>query len=159
MYTEDKVNNPTTKLDWIEEAVTQKYVAEKYTVKQIQDWVKQDYGLHVALGTVTRALENWGVKREDAKHKKHYGMNHDAFDDWSDPTVQSWLKFLAQNGAVGKDVVIISAHPRDLSKLQDLKKFLNWSKPVEPPKDSRIRLRIYSKAIREQVLKAKQEFA
>jgi hypothetical protein len=151
------VNEPTTKLDWIKEAVIQRYQNEQYTVAQIRDWVKEEYGLHVALGTVTRALDNWKVKREDEKHKKHYPINHEALDNWSDPQVQYWLKFLVENGAVGKDVVIISTHPRDLPKLQELKTFLGWSKPVEPPKDRRIRLRIYSESIRQQVLKAKQQ--
>ena len=41
----------TTKLDWIRDAVTVKYVEEEYTVQRLQGWLKDTYGLHAALGT------------------------------------------------------------------------------------------------------------
>lgn len=146
----------TTKLDWIRDAVTIKYVEEEYTIQKLQGWLKDTYGLHAALGTITSALANWGIKREDAKHKMHYPLDHSALDNWDDPEVQYWLDFLADNSALGKGVVIVSVAPIDAEELVKLRHFLKTTKPMEPPKDSRVRLRIYSPQILEQVRRAKE---
>lgn len=147
------------------EAICRWYVDERATVQTVQTRLKEEFGVHAALGTITRTLEIWdggsgSIKREDSKHKKHYPINHAAFDNLDDPKVREWLDFLVKHANLGKNnTVIVSVHPRDLTTLIEFRQFIGTSKGVELPKDNRIRIRVYSKSIWQRVYDAKQAVA
>lgn len=123
-------------------------VIKTYLAGGAMDAIADQFG--VAIGTVSNALSRWGVRRADAHHGEHYSINAEALDDLNNPDTREWLEYLADNGRIGTGVLILVRPLDKLDEIISLQTALGTNKPPEIL-DGRLRLRIYSDKIINQV--------
>lgn len=113
------------------------------TRKTIRKWLKEESSVDYRKGSIAQTVGRGNP------------INHNAFDNLSDPNALYWIGFIYADGHVackrnGGYTISISVHEQDVDVLEKFKKFLNCTNKIVNYSDTKVKtIKVYSERMTE----------